>query len=181
MSARFVNHDYLPPGGKFWFDDGPVHIETRSRFEMTNAIRTYLRKTGQPVPHDPFDLAMACMCPHLPDGVCDKPSGVKIVRMDEVKDNTRKLFRPCPQAAYDDISARLATCHSCPEHDRNFCPGCTGLPEWISRGFGGDRRPVPADLASGICKRDHVLVSAAATPADPAKLGEGAPNGCWRK
>lgn len=182
MANRFKSRDYRPDDGWYWYTDGDVEIRDTTRFGITNKVEAYLRSRGEAPPPDPFALVMECMCPHLPDGVCTDPSTVKRVTMREVKGNSGKFFGK-PAATNDEIARRLSICHSCPLHDRKFCPGCSGLPEWVSLGFGGTRKPLPADLASGVCKADNTLISAAATPAGvtPFKLGEEAPDGCWRK
>jgi hypothetical protein len=179
---RFKSPNYRPDDGWYWYTDGEVELRDMTRYGITLKVASHLRAKGVRPPPDPFVLVMDCMCPHLPNGVCREPSAVKHVSMNEIKANTVKFFGR-PAAAYDVISDRLSKCHTCAQHDRRFCPGCTGLPEWVSRGFGGARKPLPADLASGVCKLDCTLVSGAATPDDvtPFRLGEEAPDGCWRK
>jgi len=179
MSSRFRSVDYYPPGGLYWYQDKHGRVEGRYKTDMITGVRNLFRRSGRDIPHDPWGLVMECMCPFLPDGACNEPSGVKVVRMQEVRDNTRTLFHK-PNTSYDIIESRLLKCQSCPKHSRTFCPGCVGFSVWIKKGFDGRREAIPIDQVCGVCTVDCVLASAVATLEDPPKLGEEAPNGCWR-
>jgi hypothetical protein len=127
---------------------------------------------------------MEWMCPRLPDGFCTAPSQIApVLRAADVKQRTAELFRlPLTQA--DIAERRLEHCvNKCPAHTRRgFCLDCTGLLDWLYRGFGGARGRLPADRATGVCVIDKVMVAAsAAVTGYPPAEGAEYPEGCWRK
>jgi len=180
LRDRFKAPNYRPPDGWYWYSDAYGRVQSTSKLGIMSEVSRHFKATGRPAPYDAFERVMECMCPHLPDGVCMKASGVVLIRMDEVKRNTRLLFDKEP-TSYDIIEKRLLQCQGCVAHDRSFCPGCTGYPQWINQGFKMRRSPLPVDQACGVCTVDKTLVSAAATVAAPDALGKEAPDGCWRK
>lgn len=122
------------------------------------------------------------MCPYLPNGYCTQPSSVNPLEIGEVKSRTAPLFsQPC--ATSDVIEERLSVCAKCPRHvTKGFCMGeCSGLLEWIYRGFSGRRVRLPADYGMGVCRHDAMFVVASASiSALPAREGEMYPDNCWR-
>ncbi len=179
MRDRFLSPGYRPADGWFWYEDEFGKVQARNKLGIIAEVSRHFKATGRPVPYDAFERVMECMCPHQPNGVCLKSSKVTVIRMEAVRENTKAFFGKTV-ATYDVIEKRLLKCQTCEAHDRKFCPGCTGYPQWIDKGFGGHRKPMPVDQACGVCKVDKTLVSAAATVESPEALGKEAPDGCWR-
>lgn len=182
MGARFSNVNATPPGGCYEYSlDGQTLVSGRSRFDITAKARRLREAAGLPVIGDPFRYVMEYMCPRLPSGFCTTPSKVKSLRIQEVKDNTAKLFSArC--ATTDVIESRMVACVSCPMQTRQgFCVDCSGLLDWMYRGYGGRRPPLPEDRILGVCACDVVLAAAGATvAARPLTDGAEYPDACWR-
>ena len=181
MSVRFQTVTATPPGGFYEYSAGGETVTARGRHDACRKVLELRRKLGLESVGDGMRYLMEYMCPRLPSGFCTKPSSVKYVRADVVKRNTAFLFghRLAPA---DDIERRMEACSACPMHTREgFCVDCTGLLDWMYRGFGGRRGKLPADRALGVCVCDETMAAATASTADlPPKDGVKYPAGCWR-
>lgn len=181
MAVRFQNPNSTPPGGTYECCVGDDCVSSRNRYEACRLVRDLRRRHGLPVIGDGMRYIMEFMCPRLPDGYCNRPSGIKRLLVDDVKRDTAALFQlRC--APSDDIERRMEICSACDCHTRRgFCVDCTGLLDWIYRSYGPRRGRLPADNALGVCLCDGVLAAAGATPAErPLKAGAAYPGGCWR-
>lgn len=182
MRSIFRSINATPPCGYYEYAIGDMKVTDRSRFGICAKVKDLRKSLGLPVIGDGMSYVMEYMCPFLPDGFCSRPSTVKQMKAAVVKDNTRGVFKErC--APSDVVESRMETCVSCPNHTtRGFCLDCTGLLDWIYRGFGGTRGPLPADRATGVCTLDEILVAASATSAErPPRAGVEYPSHCWRK
>jgi hypothetical protein len=98
-----------------------------------------------------------------------------------VKERTKMLFGMQLLPA-DEIERKMEICVACPQHTRrSVCWDCTGLGDWVLRGFGGRRGRLPADRATGVCLADGVLTAASASVVARPRLADTEyPSGCWR-
>ena len=181
MGVQFKYMFASPPDG--WYEyalDGEV-VRSRSRFEICRLTANLRRSKGLSVFGDGFKHVMEYMCPLLPDGFCTKPSTVPPpLTANEVKANTVALF-PLRLVASDVAERRLEVCIRCPMHTRRgFCVDCTGLLDWMIRGFRGSRGRLPADRAAGVCLVEKVMAAALASVDKPSREGVVFPAGCWR-
>ena len=181
MTARFKSIDATPPNGCYEYECDGVYVSSKSRFDICRKVVSLRATRGLEIVGDPMRYVMDYMCPRLPNGFCTQPSTVKTLKADEVKAATAKLFGlPC--VPVDEIQRRLEGCLSCRCHvTRGFCMGCSGLIEWIYKGFGGRRGKLPPDSATGVCSCSLELVAASATADRPQTADAGFPDGCWRK
>ena len=182
MSVRFRNPRATPPGGCYEYTLQGETVSSRNRYDACRQVRDLRARHGLPTAGDGMSYLMEQMCPQLPDGFCTKPSQVRYVKAQDVKANTARLFA-MRLAAADDIERRMEACVACPRQTRQgFCVDCTGLLDWIYRGFGGRRGKLPADRALGVCLIDEVLAAAGASVAGlPLKPGAAYPAECWRR
>ena len=184
MSTRFRSRDATPPTGCYEYSVGGETVTSRSRMGISGMALALRAKHGLESVGDGFSYVEEYMCPFLPNGYCTEPSTVNPVRIEEVKVRTAAVFgMTC--ATSDVISERLAICAACPGHvTKGFCMGsCSGLLEWIYKGFGGRRGRLPADFGMGVCPHDLMFVVALATldfSNYPPRRGEAYPSGCWR-
>lgn len=180
-APRFTSIHATPPGGMYEYAiDGDV-VRDRSVTRIARLANMLRAKHGLPTSRDGFRYVMEYMCPRLPDGFCTQPSTIKVIRAEDVKRNTNLLFpRPC--ATVDVIENRLATCVSCPAHrTKGFCMDCTGMIEWMMRGYAGRRSALGVDHVAGVCECDLTLVAVSASVADQTgAAGVTYPEGCWR-
>ena len=179
--AMFKSKNATPPCGYYEYSVDGHKITDRSRIGICNKVLALRKSLGLPAVGDGLSYVMEYMCPYLPDGFCTSPSAVKSLKASVVKENTKGCFLgQC--ATSDVVERRMETCVSCPSHTtRGFCLDCTGLLDWIYRGFGRRRGPLPADRATGVCVLDEVLVAASATLADrEPTVGAVYPENCWR-
>lgn len=181
MKLRFQSVNASPPGGCYSYGVGDDVVESSTRSGICQKARELRRKHGLPVAGDCFQYVMEYMCPRLPSGFCTQPSQVRYLRAEDVKANTARLFGAA-LAARDDIASRMQVCVECPKHTRNgFCVDCTGLLDWIYRGFNGRRLAIPHDRALGVCMCDDVLAAAGASVLKrPLAPGVSYPERCWR-
>lgn len=181
MSGRFQTVTATPPGGCYEYSVDGETVVSRNRHDACRKVRELRAKHNLPTYGDGMSYLMDYMCPRLPDGFCTKKSSIKYLRADEVKRNTVMLFGS-RLAASDDIERRMEACASCPRHTREgFCVDCTGLLDWMYRGFGGRRGKLPADRALGVCVCDEAMAAAVASVAEPrAKAGAAYPSNCWK-
>lgn len=181
IKSVFSNRWVTPPGGCYEYGIGGDVVTAKKSHEIEILARELRRKHGLSTDGDMLMHVMDYMCPQLPDGFCTKPSTVTSVKSDEVKHNTALLF-PGRCATPDVIERRETVCVECPKHTRRgFCVDCTGLLDWVYRGFNGKRGRFPADRALGVCLCDKVLAAAGATAAErPLVPGAGYPDNCWR-
>ena len=181
MSVRFKTIGAFPPTGSYEYECGGVFLSSKSRIEICNKVSDLRRSQGLPVVGDPLRYVMEYMCPRLPDGFCTGASSIKNLRADEVKAATARLF-PLPCVPVDEIERRLSVCLTCKKHvTRGFCMGCSGLIDWIYKGFGGRRNRLPPDSATGVCPCSLELVAASAAVDRPQTADASYPDGCWRK
>ena len=181
MAVRFRTTDAYPATGYYEYSVEGETVTSKSKSAISLLAEGLRRRHGLDVVGDPFAYVMEYMCPRLPDGFCTKPSTVKYIRADEVKAKTASLFG-ARSVTSDEIEKRLSVCVSCPKHvTRGFCMGCSGLIDWIYRGFGGLRPKLPPDQATGVCAVSLELVAASATVDRPAEGGAEYPDTCWRK
>lgn len=182
MAIRFSNVNATPPGGCYEYSlDGKTIVTGRSRFDITAKARKLRAEAKVETIGDPFRYVMEYMCPRLPSGFCNTPSHVKSLRVNEVKEATAKLFAlRC--ATSDVIESRMIVCVACPCHTRQgFCVDCSGLLDWMYRGYTGRRSPLPEDRILGVCTCDAVLAAAGATAATrPLTVEAVYPETCWR-
>lgn len=179
--TRFKTRNAFPPGGCYEYAVGSDVVYSKSLSEITAKASELRRRHGLETIGDPFRYVMDYMCPRLPNGFCTSPSAVKVLRAEEVRGNTAKLF-PLRCVTTDEIERRLSVCVKCEKHaTRGFCMGCTGLLDWIYRGFAGRRPVLPPDQATGACAVSSELVAASATVDRPAEDNPAYPDGCWRK
>lgn len=181
MLSRFKSPNATPPGGCYEYAVGDAVLTAKTASEITRQALNLRQSLGLRTVGDPFLYVMDYMCPRLPNGFCTTPSSVRSVRMEEVKARTSALFTlPC--VTVDLIEARLAKCISCPAHEtRGFCMSCTGLLDWICSGFGGRRRRLPPDVASGVCCVTREFSAAlASVDFGDAAAPQGLPETCWR-
>lgn len=178
---RFNSIHATPSGGIYEYAiDGDV-VRSKSRSNIGVMANDLRKKHGLPTSHDPFIFVMEYMCPRMPNGFCTQPSSIKTIKAAEVKEKSARLFN-APCATSDVIDARLAKCIGCPMHrTRGFCMDCTGMIDWMLRGYGGKRPLLPVDHYTGVCECDLILASVLASAAE-TPLTEGAkyPEGCWR-
>ena len=181
MATRFKSRNATPPTGCYEYELDGVTVTSKSRFDIARKVADLRRSHGLITSGDPFAYVEEYMCPRLPNGFCSQPSKVEYIHADEVKRNTAALFhRPC--VTVDVIESRLATCLSCPKHvTRGFCMGCSGLIDWIYKGFAGRRSRLAPDQATGVCSVGLDLVAAAASIDAVPVTGAGYPDNCWRK
>jgi hypothetical protein len=181
MAVRFQSVNATPAGGCYEYGIGDEIVTAKDRAGICRQVHLLRRKHGLETSGDGFRYVMEYMCPRLPDGFCTSPSHVKYLHAGEVKERTARLFAlRC--ATSDVIERRMETCVACDRHTRNgFCVDCTGLLQWIYRGYAGRRGQLPADRALGVCLCDEVLAAAGATVAErPLTEGVAYPAGCWR-
>jgi hypothetical protein len=181
MRTLFRSINATPPCGYYEYGIDGKTVTDRSRFGICLKVKELRGSLGLTTPGDGMSFVMEYMCPFMPDGFCTKPSSVKQIKSAVVKANTGFVFgEQC--ASNDEIERRMETCVSCPNHTtRGFCLDCTGLLDWIYRGFRGRRGPLPADRATGVCCLDEILVAASATAAGrPPRNGVEYPGNCWR-
>lgn len=179
---RFRTLTATPPCGYYEYASQGEIVTDRSRYGICQKVRDLRTRQGLPVVGEGFSYVMEYMCPSQPDGFCIKPSTVKALRAVDVKAKTMQMFNTrCAPA--DEIERRMEVCVTCPKHSvRGFCLDCTGLLEWIYRGYGGRRSPLPADRATGVCTVEEVLAAALATTAErPLEANVVYPDNCWRK
>lgn len=179
---RFRSLHSTPPQGVYEYELDGVLLQDSSRFGICAKVRELRTSKGLRTIGDGFDYIMDYMCRHsLPDGFCDRPSTVKVPRVQGIKAATVALFgmRLVPS---DVAERRLIACISCPQHTRRgVCINCTGLLDWVRRGMPG-RGVLPADSASGACLCDGVLAAASVSVAGrPLTDGAEYPANCWRK
>lgn len=180
MALFFKYRNASPPDGWYEYAIGDEVARERNRFDICRRVREMHEARGLPVFGDGFTHVMEYMCPRLPDGFCNKPSNLpKPLMAAEVKERTVPLFYR-PIVPSDAIERRLETCVRCPAHTRRgFCADCSGIIDWMLRGFGGRRGKVPADNASGVCYAERVMAAALASvdaqPRDDVQY----PEGCW--
>ena len=178
--VRFRNLNATPPQGFYEYELDGVMVQDRSRFGICAKVRALRTSKGLQTTGDGLAYVMDYMCPSLPNGFCNQPSTVKVIRVQEIKAATAAMFgaRLVPS---DVAERRLVTCVSCPMHTRrNVCVSCTGLISWIQRGMPG-RGALPADQASGVCLSDGVLAAAGVSVAGrPLTEGVNYPETCWR-
>lgn len=181
MSSRFRYRNATPPTGCYEYECGGDIVSSKSRFDICRKVTELRRAHGLLTVGDPFAYVEEYMCPRLPNGFCTKPSTVTYIKADEVKANTAALFGlPC--VTTDVIEKRLSTCVTCPKHvTRGFCMGCSGLIDWIYRGFSGRRGRMPPDAATGVCSVGLDLVAASASVDVTPVSGDRYPEGCWRR
>lgn len=181
MATRFISTNATPPTGYYEYGIDGDTVNARDIVAITRLARDLRAKHGLPPATNPFRYVMEYMCRFLPNGFCTEPSSTKALRGPEVKENTRRLFKMRLEPS-DVIEKRMVICSSCPKHTRRgFCVDCTGLLEWIYRGFGTRRPQLPADRALGVCVCDEVLAAAGASVAGrPLTEGAEYPEGCWR-
>lgn len=179
--VRFNSPRSTPPDGCYEYSAGGELVSSKNRNEIAKLTRDLRVKHGLPVIGDPFRYVMEYMCPSLPDGFCTAPSTVRPLRVAVVKEKTAALF-PRALAINDEIERRMACCVECPKQTRRgFCVTCTGLLDWIYRGFSGKRGKLPADAVLGVCLCDEVLAAAGASVASrPLSDGVEYPETCWR-
>jgi hypothetical protein len=182
MSARFRSPDATPPTGCYEYSCGGRTVTARTRSAIARAALELRAAAGLESAGDGFRYVEEYMCPFLPNGYCTEPSAVNPLELGDVKARTSSLFAlPCVTG--DVITERLAVCSTCPAHaTRGFCMGeCSGLLEWIYKGFAGRRVRLPADFGSGVCRHDAMFVVASASIHGlPPRAGEAYPGGCWR-
>lgn len=181
MSVRFKTPNATPPIGCYEYECGGEYVSSRSKREICNKVSALRKALGLPVHGDPFRYVMEYMCPRMPNGFCTEPSAVQTIKGDDVKRVTARLFdQPCVTS--DEIERRLTVCMSCGGHvTRGFCMGCSGLIDWIYKGFGGRRGKLPPDSASGVCSYSLELEAASASVDRPQVPGDAFPDNCWRK
>lgn len=179
MAPRFKTQDAFPPSGYYEYSEGGQTVSARTRTAIATLASDLRRRLGLPTVGDPFRYVMAYMCPRLPDGFCTERSDNTYIKAAEVRSATARLFGS-KTVTTDEIERRLSICLRCPSHvTRGFCMGCSGLLEWVYKGFSGMRPKLPPDPATGVCRVSLELVAASAT-ADLPK-SDGYPDGCWRK
>lgn len=177
---RFKHYSDYPPGGVYFYELDGKSVESSSRPEICLLVKALHRDAGLPVPWNPFERVMAHMCKSMPPGFCDGllAGSASMVRLDEVKTNTRKLFgvRPAPPVV---VRERLHVCLSCPENTKSACPSCSGLLDWVLKGM-GSRTRIPADDFAFVCRPARTFVSALVSAEDPGQPPDNCPEGCWR-
>jgi hypothetical protein len=182
MPARFRSPDATPPTGCYEYSCGGRTVTSKSRAAISRAVLELRASLGLESAGDGFAYVQEYMCPFLPNGYCTEPSSVNPLAIGDVKARTAALFaQPCDTS--DVIEERLAVCVKCPAHvTRGFCMGaCSGLLEWIYRGFGGRRVKLASDNGCGVCRHDAMfIVASASIHGLPPRVGEAYPDGCWR-
>jgi len=184
MSLRFRSPDATPPTGCYEYGCGGRIVTARTRSAISRAVLELRSSLGLESSGDGFSYVEEYMCPYLPNGYCTGPSGINPLQIQDVKGNTSRLFsRACVTG--DVIAERLAVCKGCPDHvTKGFCMGsCSGLLEWIYRGFAGRRGAIADDTGAGVCRHDAAFVVATASVAVseyPPSKTEQYPDMCWR-
>jgi hypothetical protein len=180
--VRFQSIHATPPGGCYEYSLNGETVTSLNVFDICAKTRHLRSKHGLETPGDGMRYVMEYMCPGLPNGFCTTPSTVKQVKAEKVKANTALLFSQI-SAPMDVIEKRMEACVECPQHTRRgFCVDCTGLLDWVYRGYQGLRGKLPADRALGVCLCDEVLAAAGATvDSRPLVTGIEYPEKCWRK
>ena len=184
MATRFRSPDATPPTGCYEYSLDGDTVTSRSRHDISRLTLALRAKHGLASVGDGFSYVQEYMCPYLPNGYCTQPSSVNLVKIDEVKPRTAAVFGMACVTS-DVISERLAVCAQCRDQVvRGFCMGsCSGLLEWIYKGFGGRRGRLPSDVGIGVCPHDLMFGVALASldvAAFPPRRGEMYPDACWR-
>lgn len=181
MAIALRNKFTKPPEGVYTYDLLGECVSARTYFEFAARVADLHKRKNVPAPDVDRTIA-EYLCPRLPDGYCTKPSAIKMVSIQEIKDKAQQYFKK-PVLPRDSIEKRLGICANCPCNSRVICLSCTGLDTWIRVNFRNQRDRLPLDAGVGVCTCAETLAAVVASVeydgADP--VWPTTPDNCWRK
>lgn len=180
MSVRFTSIHNPSPVGRWFYEVGGERVEGPTWYAIQHRVEDMMARHG--VTGNPEEVVAAYMCPQMPEWFCrsDEPDNPDVVRRQEALDKAVPYFNR-PVVPPMEIERRIEICRRCPKHQGSICLTCTGILDWINRGFGGRRVSVDMDKVSRTCSVARTFESVVATVdfgSEPPP--DGTPPNCWR-